>query len=141
MPTGKKVVLSAWGLLCAHEAALTRFDTREKMDLWTDTDYDHCVEVTRLTADLDARTTAKTALAALMAKAGEPGFDMMSSELLDGIEALDVGETPLHLGATTIVWLLGRVQRQQHMPQFAGARQKLVRALSHPVDVELVERK
>lgn len=141
MATGKKIVLTGFGLVAVYEAALTRHDSQQSHEMWGDQDYEHAAEITKLLVAHPGRKQAKAQIIAYTKSLKETEtLDPTGEEAIGIICEIDSGDHALTIGDPQLLaWVLARVSKQQHMPQWASARVRLMKALRNPVDVELKE--
>ena len=130
----KKIAVTGYGAQQLYFAALSRFDTANKADMWTAGDYEAADEVISTLRPLPERKAVSAPMSTVLKpKDGKDEVDI--DVVLDEIDkTIDVGSVEVRLSPEAFNWVVARLDKIQSPPVYSTARNKLNRALRQAVD-------
>lgn len=125
----RQATLTGFGLHLLFRAALTRADSREAREQWTDHDYECADEILLTVRVLPQRVRAAVLLDAIEKDIRAGALDPEGDAFFERVRALEDETVPILLVPSVLEWVMARLALVQSPPTLAGPRVRAVRAL------------
>jgi len=125
----RQATLTGFGLHLLFRAALTRADTRDAREQWTDHDYECADEVLCCVRALPQRIRAAALLDSLEKEIRAGSLDPEGDAFFERVHELEDESVPILLVPGVLEWVKARLPLVQSPPTLSGPRVRAVRAL------------